>query len=260
MKTIKTCKICLSLFINKTSSICLGCLLSDNATANKKIIAIQNTTNTSQKKIKPKKNKLPKIIPERSPKTPQETVSKTHKTHPSNKINTQPEKSSPHTKIDHTPPPKTPRPKKISTEYFLQTPIHKITQKQPAEKILPDLTLLRALPVVRMPKQSISLGEMANSSGTQIEAQKSIETGTAEYTAECSCRGFNQNCFRCDGTGYYQRKILLEAKSQSHPNITRSKTTPKPETTFSSDSRGGFYGIRENGKFSSNPISDNYDE
>lgn len=257
MKTIKTCKICLSLFINKTSSICLGCLLSDNAAANKKIIAIQNTTNTPQKKIKSKKNKLPRIAPGKSPKTPQETASKTH---PSNKINKQPEKSPPHTKIDLTPPPKKPSPKKISTKYIPQTPIHEISQRQPAEKILPDLTLLHPPPVVRMPKQSISLGEMANSTGTQIEAQKSIETGTAEYTAECSCRGFNQNCFRCDGTGYYQRKILLEAKSQSHPNITRSKTTPKPETNFSSDSRGGFYGIRENGKFSSNPISDNYDE
>lgn len=80
--------------------------------------------------------------------------------------------------------------------------------------------------------------------------------------ATCPCNGSNERCMRCDGTGLYVRKIMgdpslnkLHNKRIFKPDI--SKITQ--ESNFSNDYRGGDFGIREIGRFNSNPLHDDHD-
>lgn len=81
-----------------------------------------------------------------------------------------------------------------------------------------------------------------------------IETISIEV--KCSCDGENENCFRCNGTGFYQSKVvtnLEECRERVQEKLTH-KTSATQESNFSNDQRGGTYGIREHGRFSSNPL------
>ena len=66
----------------------------------------------------------------------------------------------------------------------------------------------------------------------------------------------NENCFKCNGTGFYKSKIITninECQERIQEKVSQ-KTNPVQESQFSNDQRGGIYGIRESGRFSSNPL------
>ena len=79
--------------------------------------------------------------------------------------------------------------------------------------------------------------------------------------ASCSCGGENEKCFRCDGTGYYTKQVVstsVNSPSSILRNI-RLNNQASTEISFSNDARGGEYGIREQGRFGSNPLHDDHD-
>ncbi len=112
-------------------------------------------------------------------------------------------------------------------------------------------TTYRLDEIVSAPDRALGLGELSKSEGQP----KSAPGGITLVPTKCSCRGENQNCFRCDGTGFYERAIV----SYTSPNNLQNSST-RQEVTFSIDSRGGKYSIRENGRFESSPLEDDYDE
>jgi len=74
--------------------------------------------------------------------------------------------------------------------------------------------------------------------------------------ANCSCRGEYENCFRCSGTGVYEKVI---ASGATGPSSMSSAHRPVL-AVFSSDSRGGHFGIREQGRFGSDAVHDNFSD
>lgn len=97
---------------------------------------------------------------------------------------------------------------------------------------------------------------------TQIENQNnqrektSPKIKTISIDAQCSCKGENENCFKCNGTGFYKRKIItnIEECQDRVQEKTIYKSNSIQESQFSNDSRGDIYGIRESGRYSSNPL------
>lgn len=82
-----------------------------------------------------------------------------------------------------------------------------------------------------------------------------------EY-ASCSCNGDNERCIRCDGTGFYVRKIIDESnhdKSYEKRIFKSSSSKATQESSFSNDYRGSDFGIREVGRFNSNPLYDDHE-
>lgn len=79
---------------------------------------------------------------------------------------------------------------------------------------------------------------------------------TISIETKCSCEGENENCFKCNGTGFYKRKMVTNIdECQDRVQEKRIyKTNSTQESQFSNDQRGGIYGIREQGRFSSNPL------
>jgi hypothetical protein len=73
--------------------------------------------------------------------------------------------------------------------------------------------------------------------------------------SQCSCGGENSNCYKCSGTGYYRKKLVPGAVLTT-PVIADAR----PLAGFSSDARGGIYGIREQGRFDSRPDYDHSDD
>lgn len=81
-----------------------------------------------------------------------------------------------------------------------------------------------------------------------------------EIRAPCSCGGENENCYKCYGTGTYQKTVVeprpyeqfVKIKPDS-PRVSRSRLGG-----FAADSRGNSYSIREGGRFDSSPIEDDY--
>jgi hypothetical protein len=84
----------------------------------------------------------------------------------------------------------------------------------------------------------------------------SKESGLSAYqtSSACSCGGENPHCFKCDGTGYYVKTVLLQPPMEDGSNSLQGNGL----SGFSSDSRGGDYSIRQRGQFSSNPLHDDY--
>jgi hypothetical protein len=70
-----------------------------------------------------------------------------------------------------------------------------------------------------------------------------------------SCRGNNASYFRCDGRGYYEKKAPIKSASKTVLPEIGARSIARHEN----DSRGGSYGVRENGRFLSNPDHDTYD-
>ena len=80
--------------------------------------------------------------------------------------------------------------------------------------------------------------------------------------AVCSCDGENENCFKCDGTGFYTKQIVQETSILPPVPLNsglRSKNQSPSESSFSNDARGGDYGIRERGRYGSNPLYDDHE-
>jgi len=78
-------------------------------------------------------------------------------------------------------------------------------------------------------------------------------------TMNCTCGGENERCYCCDGRGYYEVSPQRAARSAVPPRAS-AITSGGSSANFSSDSRGGTYGIRELGRFASAPESDDYGE
>lgn len=100
--------------------------------------------------------------------------------------------------------------------------------------------------------------------GTVLKMEKSNGVEIRYEQAICSCNGDNERCVRCDGTGYYAKKIIEESDKNSQKFHIKNKThfrnpSSTQETTFSNDFRGGNHGIREHGKFDSTPLHDDFD-
>lgn len=75
-------------------------------------------------------------------------------------------------------------------------------------------------------------------------------------SVDCSCMGNNATCFRCDGRGYYEKEAPVQTTSQTVLPEISARSIVRHEN----DSRGGSYGVRENGRFLSNPDHDAYDD
>lgn len=117
---------------------------------------------------------------------------------------------------------------------------------------------------VPMPSPEPGLGALAQAEG-HIRAE--VGPGgrvVTRATVQCSCLGLNQNCFKCDGTGYCEVEVVSTVPSLpggGAGQLKASSIAAKSETHFSNDSRGGdTYGIRERGRFGSNPLHDDHDE
>ena len=74
-------------------------------------------------------------------------------------------------------------------------------------------------------------------------------------TVDCSCGGTNENCFRCAGIGYYAAPM-----GKVNTLLGLKKASPVQLGSYASDSRGGTYSIRENGRFSSLSSFDSFDD
>lgn len=91
---------------------------------------------------------------------------------------------------------------------------------------------------------------------TNQTAKASPKIKTVSIEAKCSCEGENENCFRCNGTGFYKSRIVTnidECQDRIQEKRTH-KTNSIQDSQFSNDQRGGIYGIREHGRYSSNPL------
>lgn len=81
--------------------------------------------------------------------------------------------------------------------------------------------------------------------------------------APCSCGGENGNCFKCFGTGFYDKELTEDAAKRLHASTAKKKPKNRKAAnlaTFASDSRGSGYSIREAGRFSSAPLHDDHGE
>lgn len=87
-----------------------------------------------------------------------------------------------------------------------------------------------------------------------IKSSPTIKTSSIE--SKCSCGGENENCFKCNGTGIYTKKIVSNIEECHHAIQEKQARAinSNEESKFSNDQRGGIYGIRERGRFSSNPL------
>ncbi len=99
--------------------------------------------------------------------------------------------------------------------------------------------------------------EVGTSLGKATKGQLAI---TYEQ-ASCSCDGENENCFRCDGTGYYTKQVVPNSANSPASILSslRQRNQAATESSFSNDARGGDYGIRERGRYGSNPLYDDHD-
>ncbi len=79
----------------------------------------------------------------------------------------------------------------------------------------------------------------------------------------CTCGGENERCFRCFGKGYYevspQQAARMEPQRDTKPGTKRHGPASGP-ASFASDDRGGSRGLREQGRFASEPAHDDYGE
>jgi hypothetical protein len=96
--------------------------------------------------------------------------------------------------------------------------------------------------------------------GTYLGASTSGQQAVTYEKASCSCGGENENCFKCDGTGFYTKQVV-EHSEDLRPPLSKLRNTGSvlAESSFSNDARGGEYGIRERGRYGSNPLHDDHE-
>lgn len=119
-------------------------------------------------------------------------------------------------------------------------------------------TLQRGNVVANVP--SVSMGAAngavlgsARKSGMQVHFEK----------AECPCKGENERCSRCDGTGFYVKEVVDQfLTTPSTPWVDHSARkggSTTQEVSLSNDARGDDYSVRERGRYGSNPLHDDHD-
>lgn len=103
-------------------------------------------------------------------------------------------------------------------------------------------------------------GKTRKSKNTKASALQRISPRvvTAFVDAACSCGGENEKCYKCNGTGIYKKEVVDNIdECQDRLQVRQAfSANPKQESQFSNDQRGGSFGIREQGRFSSNPHFD----
>lgn len=108
-------------------------------------------------------------------------------------------------------------------------------------------------------KTKVNLGRRTPRAKALTKLDKLMSGATSSFNettmSPCSCGGDNSNCYKCSGTGYYRKKLAPGALASS-----RVVADARPFAGFSSDSRGGIYGIREQGRFDSRPDYDRSDD
>ncbi len=113
---------------------------------------------------------------------------------------------------------------------------------------------------VPMPKEKEpSLGNASAHEGEVVGTRKEGHLIVARQIEPCTCGGENEHCFRCNGTGYYVREIVLGQDLQHSSTKVRS-SGQTPLAGFARDSRAGSYSIREKGRFDSRPDHDDFDD
>lgn len=88
---------------------------------------------------------------------------------------------------------------------------------------------------------------------------KNVEINIFTENEECSCGGENEKCFRCGGSGFYIKTAAPVSKNKTMNYSLKTNYKNAKESNFSNDPRGDFYGIRENGRFNSNPLYDDHE-
>ena len=105
-------------------------------------------------------------------------------------------------------------------------------------------------------KPSVSKSRKKSTSPNPPKKKSLQKVKTASEVRQCSCAGDNDRCFKCDGTGFYRAKVVINLE-QCQEKIQQRKDFGKattPEVQFSNDMRGSAYGVRELGRFSSLPL------
>lgn len=95
-------------------------------------------------------------------------------------------------------------------------------------------------PPVPMPAPEAGLGHFASADGEVNLHRRADGSYTYRKISQCGCGGQNSNCFKCDGTGYYEKEFLAEdAPERIIDKLRRAEHSPTyVETSFSKDSRG----------------------
>lgn len=124
--------------------------------------------------------------------------------------------------------------------------------RTPMPKWLEKITIKFEKP--KKPETPKKIKNQKSQTNQIVKASPKIKT--VSIKAKCSCAGENENCFRCNGTGFYKSKIVTnieECQDRIQEKRTQ-KINSIQESEFSNDQRGGIYGIREHGRYSSNPL------
>ena len=104
---------------------------------------------------------------------------------------------------------------------------------------------------------------LGTSVGTILGVESKPKMRVHYETADCTCGGNNERCTRCGGTGYYTKEVVDQfigtPKTPWTDKSNRVGFRSTQESTFSNDQRGDGYGIRERGRFGSNPLHDDHD-
>jgi hypothetical protein len=183
MVAIKKCNLCERLFVSRLSLACLNCESNNN---NTKI-------STPPHEHHPIKNDRGNAA----------TISN-------------PEKATP-TKFTNSKKPKKPR----AARTLQRTVVKKSAKTKIYEKLLQERTsaathqeniirksLVSNYTNTTTPTAEPSIGEMIKSAGKLISNHL-----TQKYISPCSCQGINQNCFKCNGSGYCERDIITTPSS-----------------------------------------------
>lgn len=110
--------------------------------------------------------------------------------------------------------------------------------------------------------ENLPLASWGTAIGATLEKRRQGQLVIVFEKAVCSCGGENENCYRCDGTGFYVKKVMQDTSKLPpvSPNSRlRTRNQAPAESTFSNDARGGEYGIREQGRYGSSPLHDDHE-
>lgn len=114
-----------------------------------------------------------------------------------------------------------------------------------------------ALQQQRVPSRERSMVAMPRFSWGLQPAAPAPKRAPPMVDVPCSCGGENERCFRCDGRGYYEVSAEKAARMASATTIAATPSS-RSLASFASDPRGAAYGVREQGRFASAPIHDDF--
>lgn len=111
--------------------------------------------------------------------------------------------------------------------------------------------------IINRPEQEPTLGDASTHVGKVVGTRREGKLLVSRRIEPCTCGWDNENCFKCGGTGYSIHEVVVEAGNQP-ASPKAASTKHRPLAGFASDSRAGGYSIREQGRFDSRPIHDEF--